>query len=147
MSDRTEQIEQIAGVTILAPVDDWKHRDRSPLSFGHPLGSGLHGDHLAFFYKSRKGPWEKNQPGRCGLHSLLALIFFLPLVYVGSKLVGQASIAFDYNTGIDGEGSWSATLVAQGLPFVGERLEGIWQDIGRDTPRLIGDGQTHTKIF
>jgi predicted PurR-regulated permease PerM len=93
---------------------------------------------------------EKAFGGRAGLAAvvptlLLALIFFLPLVYVGSKLVGQASIAFDYTQGLIEKGVGPPPLWLKGLPLVGERLEGIWQDIGQDTPKLIEMIKPHVK--
>jgi predicted PurR-regulated permease PerM len=69
---------------------------------------------------------------------LLALIFFLPLVYVGSKLVSQASIAFDYAQGLMEKGLGPAPLWFKSLPLVSERVEGIWRDIGHDTPAWPG---------
>ena len=73
---------------------------------------------------------EKALGGRTSLAAvvptlLLALIFFLPLVYVGSKLVGQASIAFDYAQGLTEKGLGPPPLWLKGLPLIGERLEGI----------------------
>ncbi|MEW6374382.1 MAG: AI-2E family transporter [Thermodesulfobacteriota bacterium] len=93
---------------------------------------------------------EKALGGRTGLAALvptllLVLIFFLPLVYVGFKLVGQASIALDYTQGLMGKGLGSPPLWLKGLPLVGDRLEGIWQDIGRDTPKLIEMVKPHIK--
>ena len=93
---------------------------------------------------------EKALGGRTSLAAvvptlLLALIFFLPLVYVGSKLVGQASIAFDYAQGLMEKGLGPPPLWLKGLPLVGERLEGIWQDIGQDTPKLIEMVKPHIK--
>jgi predicted PurR-regulated permease PerM len=76
---------------------------------------------------------------------LLALIFFLPLVYVGSKLVSQASIAFDYAQGLMEKGLGPAPLWFKSLPLVSERVEGIWRDIGHDTPKLIAMVKPYVK--
>jgi predicted PurR-regulated permease PerM len=76
---------------------------------------------------------------------LLALIFFLPLVYVGYRLVSQASIAIDYGQGLMEKGLGSPPLWLKGLPLIGERLEGMWQGIGQDTPRLIELAKPHIK--
>jgi predicted PurR-regulated permease PerM len=78
---------------------------------------------------------------------LLALIFFLPLVYVGSKLVGQASIAFDYVQGLAEKGLGPPPLWLKGLPLVGERLEGVWRGLGQDTPKLIETVRPHIKVL
>jgi predicted PurR-regulated permease PerM len=76
---------------------------------------------------------------------LLALIFFLPMVYVGSKLVSQASIAFDYTQGLMEKGLGPPPVWLKSLPLVGERLERIWRDIGHDTPKLIVMVKPHIK--
>jgi predicted PurR-regulated permease PerM len=76
---------------------------------------------------------------------LLALIFFVPLVYVGYKLVGQASVAIDYGQGLMEKGLGPPPLWLKGLPVVGEKLEGIWRDIGQDTPKLIEIVKPHIK--
>jgi predicted PurR-regulated permease PerM len=68
---------------------------------------------------------------------LLTLVFFIPLVYVGTKLASQASIAFDYAQVLMEKGLGPPPLWVKGLPLVGERLEGMWRDIGQDTPKMI----------
>jgi predicted PurR-regulated permease PerM len=137
MAERAKQIEQVASLSIIAlliigsivvvlpflPAILWA------LVFTVTL--------WPFFIKA-----EKVMGGRTSLAAvvstlLLALIFFLPLVYVGSKLVGQASIAFDYTQGLMEKGVGPPPLWLKGLPLVGERLERFWQDIGRDTPKLL----------
>jgi predicted PurR-regulated permease PerM len=93
---------------------------------------------------------EKVLGGRTSLAAmvptlLLALIFFVPMVYVGSKLVSRASVAFDYVHGLMEKGLGPPPLWLKGLPLIGERLEGIWQDIGQDTPKLIEVVKPHIK--
>jgi predicted PurR-regulated permease PerM len=93
---------------------------------------------------------EKFLGGRTSLAAVvptlvLALIFFVPMVYVGYKLVSQASVAIDYVEGLMEKGLGPAPLWLKGLPLVGERLGGIWQDIGQDTPRLIEMVKPHIK--
>ena len=85
---------------------------------------------------------EKGLGGRTSLTAVvltlvLALIFFLPLVYVGFKLVSEAPMAFDYAQGLMEKGLGSPPLWLKGLPLVGERVNGIWRDIGQDVPKLI----------
>lgn len=145
MSERSKQIEQIAGLSIIAlliigsiiivlpflPAILWA------LVFAVTV--------WPFFLKV-----EKSLGGRTGLAALiitflLALIFFLPLVYVGSKVVGQASNAFDYVQGLLEKGVGAPPLWLKGLPLVGEKLEGIWKDIGQDTPKLIEVIKPHIK--
>jgi predicted PurR-regulated permease PerM len=43
------------------------------------------------------------------------------------------------------KGLGSPPLWLKGLPLVGERLEGVWQDIGADTPKLIEMVKPHIK--
>ena len=93
---------------------------------------------------------EKVLGGRTSLAAvvptlLLALIFFLPMVYVGYKLVGQASIALDYTEGLMEKGLGPPPLWLKGLPLVGEKLGGVWQTIGHDTPKLIEMVKPHIK--
>ena len=76
---------------------------------------------------------------------LLALIFFLPMVYVGSKLVSQASIAFDYAQGLMEKGLGSPPLWLKGLPLIGEKVEGAWGSLAQDTPKLIGMVKPHIR--
>ncbi|HVP77973.1 MAG TPA: AI-2E family transporter [Thermodesulfobacteriota bacterium] len=93
---------------------------------------------------------EKVLRGRTSLAAviptlLLALIFFLPMVYVGYKLVNQASIALDYAQGLMEKGLGPLPLWLKGLPLMGVRFERIWQDIGHDTPKLFEMVKPHIK--
>jgi predicted PurR-regulated permease PerM len=76
---------------------------------------------------------------------LLAVIFFLPLVYVGSKLVSQASVALDYTQGFMEKGLGLPPIWLKGLPLVGDKLAGIWQDTESYTPKLIEMIKPHIK--
>jgi predicted PurR-regulated permease PerM len=95
---------------------------------------------------------EKVLGGRTSLAAvvptlLLALIFFVPMVYVGYKLVGQASIALDYGQGLMEKGLGPPPLWLKGLPLIGDRFVRIWQDIGQDTPKLIEMVKPHIKVL
>ncbi len=95
---------------------------------------------------------EKILGGRTSLAALfftvvLALIFFLPLVYVGFKLVSQAPIAIDYAQELMEKGLGPPPLWLKGLPLVGERLDGIWRDIGQDAPKLAGIVKPYIKTL
>ena len=146
MPERVKQIEQVAGVAIIAlliigtivlvlpflPAILWA------VVFAVTI--------WPFFAKL-----EKALGGRTSLAAvvptlLLALIFFIPLVYVGSKIVSQASIAFDYAQGLMEKGLGPPPLWFKGLPLVGERLQEIWLDIGQDTPKLIGMVKPHIRF-
>lgn len=76
---------------------------------------------------------------------LLAVIFFLPLVYVGFKLVGQASFALDYAQALMEEGLGPPPLWLKGLPLIGDKAERLWQAVGHDTPRLIAMVKPHIR--
>lgn len=85
---------------------------------------------------------EKALGGRTSLAALvptllLAVLFFLPLVYVGSKLVGQGLAAIDYAEGVMERGLGPQPYWLKGLPLVGDGLERTWRDVSDNTPRLI----------
>lgn len=85
---------------------------------------------------------EKFLGGRTSLAAviptlLLALIFFVPMVYVGYKLASQASVALDYAEELMEKGLGPPPLWLKGLPLVGEKLGGLWQNLSHDTPKLI----------
>jgi predicted PurR-regulated permease PerM len=137
MSERSTQIERIASLSIIALLII------GSIVIILPFLSAIL---WAVIFAVAIWPFftrvEKALGGRTGLAALvptllLILIFFLPLVYVGSKIVGQASNALDYAQGLAEKGLGSSPLWLKGLPLVGERLEGMWQGIGQDTPRLI----------
>jgi predicted PurR-regulated permease PerM len=145
MSERAKQIEQIAGLSIIALLIIGSIVIILPF-----LPAIL----WAIVFAATTWPLflrvEKALGGRTGLAALiitflLALIFFLPLVYVGSKVVGQASNAFDYVQGLLEKGVGAPPLWLKGLPLVGEKLEGMWQEIGQDTPKLIEVIKPHIK--
>jgi predicted PurR-regulated permease PerM len=137
MSERAKQIEQIAGLAIIALLIIGSIVIVLPFLPAILWAMVFTVTIWPFFIRV-----EKTLGGRTTLAAvvptlLLALIFFLPLVYVGSKLVSQASIAIDYAEGLMEKGLGAPPLWLKGLPLVGERLEGIWKEIGRDTPKLI----------
>jgi predicted PurR-regulated permease PerM len=145
MSERAKQIEQLASLSIIAlliigsivlvlpflPAILWA------VVFVVTL--------WPFFTKVEKALGGRTSLAAVALTLLLALIFFLPLVYVGSKLVSQVSIAFDYAQGLMEKGLGPPPLWLKGLPLVGQRLEGVWQEIGADTPKLIEMVKPHIK--
>ena len=115
MSERSKQIEQIAGLSIIALLIIGSIVIVLPFLSAILWAVVFTVTIWPFFIKV-----EKALGGRTSLAALvptllLALIFFLPLVYVGSKLVGQASIAFDYVQGLTEKGLGSAPPVAQGF--------------------------------
>ncbi len=85
---------------------------------------------------------EKALGGRTSLAAviptlLLALVFFLPMVYVGYKLAGQAPVALDYAEELMEKGLGPPPSWLKELPLVGEKLGGIWQTTGQDISKLI----------
>ncbi len=147
MSERSRQIEQIASLSIIALLII------GSIAILLPFLSAIL---WAIIFAVAIWPFfirvEKTLRGRTRLAAvvptlLLALIFFLPLVYVGSKLAGQASNAFDYVERVTEKGLGPPPLWLKGLPLVGERFEGVWRDIGQDTPKLIEMAKPHIKNF
>jgi predicted PurR-regulated permease PerM len=95
---------------------------------------------------------EKALGGRTSLAAviptlLLALVFFLPMVYVGYKLASQASIALDYTEELMEKGLGPPPSWLQSVPLAGEKLQGIWQSTGQDTPKLIEMAKPHIKVL
>ncbi len=95
---------------------------------------------------------EKALGGRTSLAAvvptlLLALIFFVPMVYVGYKLASQASVALDYTEELMEKGLGPPPLWLKSIPLVGEKLGGIWQTTGQDTPKLIEMVKPHIKVL
>jgi predicted PurR-regulated permease PerM len=145
MAERAKQIEQIAGLSIIALLIIGSIVIILPFLPAILWAVVFAATTWPFFLRV-----EKALGGRTGLAALiitflLALIFFLPLVYVGSKVVGQASNAFDYVQGLLEKGVGAPPLWLKGVPLVGERLEGFWQNIGQDTPKLIEVIKPHIK--
>jgi predicted PurR-regulated permease PerM len=91
---------------------------------------------------------ERVLRGRSGLAAivptlLLGLVFFVPLVYVGSMVVDRASQALDYAQELIGKGLGPAPAWLKTLPLMGDRLEEIWLDAGRYAPKLITAVKPH----
>jgi len=145
MSERSKQMEQIAGLSIIAlliigsivivlpflPAILWA------LVFAVTV--------WPFFLKVEKGLGGKTGLAALIITFLLAMIFFLPFVYVGSKVVGQASNAFDYVQGLLEKGMGAPPVWLKGVPLVGEKLVGMWRDFSQDTPKLIEVIKPHIK--
>ena len=145
MSERAKQIEQVASLSIIALLIIGSIVVVLPFLPAILWAVVFTVTTWPFFTRV-----EKALGGRTSLAAvvptvLLALIFFLPLVYVGSKLVSQASIAFDYAQGLTEKGLGPPPLWFKGVPLVGERLEGTWGVLAQDTPKLIGMIKPHIK--
>jgi predicted PurR-regulated permease PerM len=78
---------------------------------------------------------------------LIALIFFLPLIYAGSELVTQAPVALDYAQALVEKGMGEPPHWFEKVPWVGERLITVWQDIGGYTPKLIALAKPYLKTL
>jgi predicted PurR-regulated permease PerM len=145
MVDRAKQIEQVASLSIIALLIIGSIVIVLPFLPAILWAVVFTVTIWPFFARV-----EKALGGRTSLAAvvptlLLALIFFLPLVYVGSKLVSQASIAFDYAQGLTEKGLGPPPLWVKGVPLIGERLEGTWGALAQDTPKLIGTIKPHIK--
>jgi len=78
---------------------------------------------------------------------LIALVFFLPLFYAGSQLVTQVPVALDYSQALIEKGMGNAPPWFQQIPWVGERLTAVWQDIGTYTPKLVAMVKPYIKTL
>ena len=145
MSDRTKQIEQIAGVAILALLTIGSIVIVLPFLPAILWAVVFTVTIWPFFMKVEKVLGGRTSLAAVVLTLVLALIFFLPLVYVGSKLVSEAPTAIDYAQGLTEKGLGPPPLWFKGVPLIGERLEGTWGALAQDTPKLIGMIKPHIK--
>jgi predicted PurR-regulated permease PerM len=99
MSERVKQIEQLASLSIIALLVIGSIVLVLPFLQAILWAVVFAVTTWPFFIKIEKALGGRTSLASAVLALLLALIFFLPLVYVGSKLVSQASIAFDYAQG------------------------------------------------
>jgi len=147
MSERSKQIEQFASLSVIALLVI------GSIAIMFPFLSAIL---WAIVFSVTIWPFfirmEKALGGRAGLAAviptlLLALIFFLPMVYVGSKIAGQASNAIDYVEGVTEKGLGPPPPWLKGLPLIGEKTAGAWQEVGKDGPKLMEKAKPHVKIF
>ena len=145
MSERSKQVEQIAGVVILGLLTIGSIVIVLPFLSAILWAMVFAVTIWPFFIRV-----EKILGGRTGLAAailtlLLFVIFFLPLGYVGSKLVSRAPAAFDYAQGLMEKGLGAPPLWLKGLPLIGEKAEGAWGSLAQDTPKLIEMIKPHIK--
>ncbi|MEW6441197.1 MAG: AI-2E family transporter [bacterium] len=76
---------------------------------------------------------------------LIALMLFIPMAYVGSKLFAQTSNALDYAEKVVHEGLGQPPVWIKDFPWIGDRLVGIWQSAEQDTARLIEVAKPHIR--
>ncbi len=145
MSERAEQIETLVSLSIIAVLIIGSIVLVFPFLPAILWAVVFTVTIWPLFIRVEKALGGRTSLAAVALTLLLALIFFLPMVYVGSKIVSKASIAFDYAQGLMEKGLGPAPLWLKGLPLIGERVEGIWQDIGQDTPKLIEMVKPHIK--
>ena len=137
MSERGKQIEQVVSLSIIALLIIGSIVIVLPFLSAILWAVVFVVTAWPFFIRVEKILGGRTSLAAVALTLLLAMIFFLPLVFVGSKLVSQASIAFDYAHGLMEKGFGPLPLWLKGLPLIGERLERIWQNICQDTPKMI----------
>ena len=145
MSERATQIERLVSLSIIALLIIGSIVIVFPFLSAILWAVVFGVTAWPFFTKVEKALGGRTSLAAFLLTLLLALIFFVPMVYVGSKLISQASIAFDYAQGLIEKGLGPAPSWLKGLPLIGERLEGIWQNVGQDTPKLIEMVKPHIK--
>jgi predicted PurR-regulated permease PerM len=145
MSDREKQIETLVSLSIIALLIIGSIVLVFPFLTAILWAVVFAVTAWPFFTKVEKALGGKPTLAALTLTLLLALIFFAPMAYVGPKLVSRASFAFDYAKGLMEKGLGPPPLWVKGLPLIGERLEGVWQDVGQDTPRLIEVVKPHIK--
>jgi predicted PurR-regulated permease PerM len=137
ISERAKQIEQIAVLSIIALLIIGSIVIILPFLRAILWGLVFAVTVWPFFIRV-----EKALRGRRALAAaiptlLFILIFFLPLVYVSSKVVSRAPIALDYAQGLMEKGLGPPPSWLKGLPLVGVRLDGAWREMGQNAPRLI----------
>ncbi len=137
MAQRTPQIEQIASLSIVGLLVIGSIVIVLPFLPAILWAIIFVVTTWPFFVRVEKVLGGRTSLAAVSLTFLLALIFFLPLVYVASKLVSQAPILFDHAQGWMEKGLGPPPLWLEGLPLVGAGLDGIWRGIGHDTPKLI----------
>jgi predicted PurR-regulated permease PerM len=145
MSERAKQIEQLVSLSIIALLIIGSIVLVLPFLPAILWAIVFAVTTWPFFIKVEKALGGRTSLAAVLLTLLLALIFFVPMVYVGSKLVSQTSIAFDYAQGLMEKGLGPPPLWLKGLPLIGERLQGTWEGLAQDTPKLIGMIKPHIK--
>jgi len=95
---------------------------------------------------------EKWFGGRAGFAALvptllIALIFFLPLTYAGTKVVTQAPLALDSIQALIEKGLGTPPQWLVSLPFIGGKLEAVWLDFDRFAPQLVAMIKPHVKTL
>jgi len=145
MSERTKQIEQLVSLSIIALLIIGSIVLVFPFLPAILWAVVFAVTTWPFFIKVEKALGGRTSLAAVVLTLVLALIFFLPLIYVGSKLVSQASTAFDYTQGLMEKGLGPPPLWLKGLPLIGEKVEGAWGSLAQDTPKLIEMVKPHIK--
>src|SRR5512136_1134726 len=115
MSERSKQVEQIAGVVILGLLTIGSIMLVLPFLQAILWAIVFAVTTWPFFVRVEKVLGGRSSLAAAVLTLVLALIFFVPLVYVGTKLVSQASIAFDYTQGLMENGLGPPPVWIKGL--------------------------------
>ena len=145
MSERGKQIEQLVSLSIIALLIIGSIVIVFPFLSAILWAVVFAVTTWPLFVKVEKALGGRTSLAAAALTLLLALIFFVPMVYVGSKLVSQASIVFDHAQGLMEKGLGPLPSWLKGLPLIGGKLEGIWRNIGQDTSKLIEIVKPHIK--
>jgi predicted PurR-regulated permease PerM len=138
MSERAKQIEQLVSLSIIALLIIGSIALVLPFLPAILWAIVFAVTTWPFFLKVEKALGGRTSLAAVVLTLLFALIFFLPMVHVGTKLVSEAPAAFDYAQGLMEKGLGPPPLWLKGLPLIGEKVEGAWGSLAQDTPKLIG---------
>ena len=145
MSERSKQVEQIVGVVILGLLTIGSIMIVLPFLPAILWAMVFAVTAWPLFLRVEKLLGGRTSLAAVFLTLILALIFFLPMVYVGTKLVSRAPAAFDYAQGLMEKGLGPAPLWLKGLPLIGEKVEAAWGNLAQDTPKLIEMIKPHIK--
>jgi len=145
MSERSKQVEQIAGVVILGLLTIGSIMIVLPFLSAILWAMVFAVTTWPFFIRVEKILGGRTSLAAAILTLLLFVIFFLPLGYVGTKLVTRAPAAFDYAQGLMEKGLGPAPVWLKGLPLIGEKVEAAWGNLAQDTPKLIEMIKPHIK--
>jgi predicted PurR-regulated permease PerM len=145
VSERTKHVEQVASVVILGLLTIGSIVIVLPFLPAVLWALVFAVTAWPLFLKVEKILRGKTGFAALFLTFILALILFLPVVYVGSRLVSKAPAAFDYVQGLMEKGLGPAPLWLKGLPLIGGKVEEAWGSLAQDAPKLIGVVKPHIK--
>ncbi|KJS30259.1 MAG: hypothetical protein VR64_16205 [Desulfatitalea sp. BRH_c12] len=145
MTERAKQIEQLATLLVIAVLVVGSVVIVFPFMRAILWAVVFAVAMWPFFLKVERALGGRTRLAAMVPTLLLALIFFLPLFYAGSRIVAKTSITLDYAQGLLEKKFGPPPIWFESLPLVGDRLEEIWWEIGRNSPKLIEMIKPHAK--